>query len=475
MVAPTATISTKRTQRGVRTGVCLSATAMWAADIRMLGSMKRAWQCTLEPLAGDAIAWPSLASAFADLARDLAMTNGSLAISLMPPLAEVRRLELPPVNADELHTLLSRNASRYFANARGPQIVGAVSRVRQNRGALVPVIAATASARMLAAIRAAADASGWTVEHVAPAESAWAGAVPTVWPALTRTSAWVLIAHDDRTDLLQIEGARLAGVRRFRAGATDAALIAATVGRAATIGISGAPASRGPAADALTALGISVAQPGRDWSAIAEQPSLLAAHFAGGDAGPVLRPEGADALDRQRAQTVAWRTASVAAALIVIAAAIELWGVHRQLRLVREERARLQPQIASTLIGRTTVDATYRQVSALGAIDRAAPQWSVVIAAVSAAVPHDAHLTAIRARADSVVVDGLGAHAARVFDALQQTHLLSDVKATAPVRRELQDDGVALDHFTIAARLASPPSRTSNAAALGQVSRRAAR
>jgi Tfp pilus assembly protein PilN len=152
-----------------------------------------------------------------------------------------------------------------------------------------------------------------------------------------------------------------------------------------------------------------------------------------------------------------------AAALFVAAALIQLWGVHHQLDLVRAERASIRPQLSLTLVGRTTVDATYRHLAALSAAERAAPQWSSVIASLSESIPEEAHLTAIRARADSILVDGLADHAARVFDALEKTNGMFDVKAASPVRRELQDGGGTLDHFTIAARVA--PSTVVEAAA----------
>lgn len=440
----------------IRTGVAISQTELCAADIRLRNSTGRGWSSTLEPPAADAANWPSLASALADLARTLDVSTGSLAVSLMPPLTEVRRIDLPPVSADDMHRLLARNASRYFAHARGPQIVGALAAARQARGAPTSVIAAAAPARLIAAIRHAADLSGWTVEVLAPAEGTWAAAAATLWPSLARQCAWALLAHDDRTDLLQLKDGRLVGVRRFRAGAVDAAMIADTVGRAARIGLAGVSTPGRAVAAALSALGQSVTPPSDDWAAISEHPNLLAAHFAGTEAGPLLRAEDAVVLDRQRMRKATWLTATAAAALLIAAAFIELWGVHRQLRLVTEERARLRPQIASTLVGRTTVEATYRHVAALSAIERASPQWSSVIAAVSAAVPDGAHLTAIRVHDDSVIVDGLADRAARVFDGLKRSSVLIDVNAPAPVRRELQDNGAPLDHFTIAARVAHP-------------------
>jgi len=55
-----------------------------------------------------------------------------------------------------------------------------------------------------------------------------------------------------------------------------------------------------------------------------------------------------------------------------------------------------------------------------------------------------------------LIVDGLAQHAARVFDALEKTHGLVDVRAASPVRRELQDGGSTLDHFVIGARIVKP-------------------
>jgi hypothetical protein len=78
---------------------------------------------------------------------------------------------------------------------------------------------------------------------------------------------------------------------------------------------------------------------------------------------------------------------------------------------------------------------------------------------VSDALPGDAFLMALRTRDDSLIVDGLADHAARVFDALMKSNALVDVKAAAPVRRELQENGtVALEHFTIAARVQAAPT-----------------
>lgn len=438
-------------KKNIRTGVAISPTELCAADIRVRGGS--AWRVPLESPNGDGTSWPALTSALAELARTLGVTEGTLAVSLMPPLTEMRRLDLPPLRDDELQRLLSRNASKYFVNARTPQLVGATAAGRRIRGAPSPVIAASASARLIGAIRVAAQQAGWEVVGIAPAESAWAAAAVAMWPSFARQTAYALIAHDDRTDLLQIENGSLVNVRRFRPGAADAPMILDTVGPGARVGVAGATQLRRELSAALASLGITPTPPTGEWVTAADRGDLLAAHFAGSEIGPVLRTEDAVTLQRNRSRRATWMIVGATAALLLVAGLIELWGVHHQLDLIRAERTRIRPQIATTLVGRTTVDAAYQHLATLNGVERASPQWSAVIADLTESVPDDAFLLAVRAREDSLIIDGLADHAARVFDAVEKAGGLKDVRAAAPVRRELQQEGGALEHFTIAARV----------------------
>jgi Tfp pilus assembly protein PilN len=435
-----------------RTGIALSPTQLCAVDMRLRGSADRSWRAELEPPPADATTWPSLASALGQLASQLGQP-GALDISLMPPFTEVRRLALPPLGRDEMQRVLSRGASRYFVGARGPQVVGASRTTRRRRGEMLPVVAAAASARLVEAIRSAAMSAGLTIESIAPAESAWASGAFALWPAFTRQPSFAILCQDDRTHVLELDGKRLVGVRRFRDGSADAQLIADTVTPGSRLGIAGDSRARHELAAALNVYGVNASVAAGEWSSASDRPELLAAHFAGGDAGPTLRADNDVAVQRAGARRLARNLAGAAAALLLLAAGIELWGVKRQLAQVRAERERLRPEIASTLLGRSTVDATYRELTSLNAIERAAPHWSSVLVTLSESVPEDAFLTAIRAREDSLIIDGMAPHAKKVFDAMQTTSGLLDVKASAPVRRETQDDGVSLEHFAIAARV----------------------
>jgi hypothetical protein len=453
-------------RKRARTGIAISPTALCAADIRLRGSADYSWRVSLDAQPPENGHWPSLTSALAELARTLGVTHGTLAISLMPPFTEVRRLELPPLKDDEIQRVLSRQASRYFVAAKTPQIVGASTTGKRARNTPTSVVAAATPSRLIAAIRAAAEQTGWTIEVIGPAESAWAAAAFALWPSFARQSSFALVAHEDRTDLLQLIDGRLVGVRRFRPGAGDAPMIADTVGPSARVGVLGSVTPRRELAAALTGLGVSVKPPSGEWSTAAERPDELAAQFAGSEIGPSLRGEDAVRLEAAEARRATRVVACAAAALFVIAAGIELWGVHHQLARVRAERDRIRPEISSTMVGRTTVDAAYQHLSTLNAIERVSPQWSTVIGSLTDALPDDAHLIALRTRDDSVIVDGVADHAARVFDALVRVHQLTGVKAAAAVRREIQEGGSdALEHFVIAARVTNPaPSTTSPAA-----------
>lgn len=454
-------------RRGQRTTIAISLTELTVVDSRLRAN-DGVWRVPLDP-PSETNGWTSLAVAFAELARALGGSiatgaeNRRLVVGLMPPLTEVRRLELPPLRADELQRTLTRDASRYFVTARGAQVVGVSLPARRPRRGPVPVVATASPARLVAAIRGAAQQAGWIVDTIAPAETAWTAAAFSLWPVLAKQGGYALVAHDDRTDLLQFDGGRLAGVRRFRSGAADAAMVVDSIGPSARVGIIGAP---GPARDlsaGLASLGTSAVR-ATDGMSTAERPDALAARYAGSSVGPTLRGEDSVASERAGARKAAWIVAAAAVVLFAASAGIELWGVRRQLAQVRAEREALRSQLAATMVGRTTVDATYRHLVALNQIESTSPRWSSVIATLSQSVPEEAYLTAIRARQDSLVVDGLAGHAARVFDALERTRGFIDVKSAAPVRRELQEDGPALEHFTIAARVeAVRPSQTAPA------------
>lgn len=446
--------------RPVTVGVALSATELCAVRRTSPGAGAGVWRLPLQPLNGDGSGWPALTAALRELSRILGVGGGHLEVALMPPLTEIRRLDLPPMGESELHLLLARNATRYFVGARAAQLVGTSMAPRRPSGPPGGVMAAAAPQRLVLALHAAAREAGWAVASVSPAEGAWCAAASALWPATARQAFALLVCGEDRTELLQLEQGRLSGVRRFRAGAADAALVGEAIasvpgsskgGGTSRVSAVGVAAQRGDLARALAAAGLPVTAAPAEWTERANHADVLAAEFAGPGAAPLLRSEATLASRREQIRRAVTRMSVAAAVLLLLAGALELWGAKRQLRAVQADRAAIKPRLSATLVGRTSVETAFRQLAALAATQRGAPRWSGVIAELGVHLDPQAHLTSLRARDDSVVVEGIAASAARAFDSMAQTPGLANVRAAAPVRRESPQGGPAQERFAIAA------------------------
>lgn len=442
-----------RRGRGPRVGVALSPTALCAAIQRPGEPRAHAWRTSVAPFGGNGGGWSGLADALRALARDAGVSDGRLTIALMPPLAEARDVDLPPVKEAEVLQLLSRNAGKYFVSARGPQVVGAVQSARADEDGETSTVAVAASSRLLNAIHDAAAAAGWTLEAVVPAEAAW-GLAAVRWTARKKGRAQLLIVHADRTDLLRIDDTRLVRLRRFRGGAADATLIAqASSNGAGPLSIVGAPDARRELTRQLAVAGVTVDTPAGVVTEIAENPDLLAAAFASPEASPKLVTEPARARAAVRVRTMAMRIAIAAGVFVFIGAGSELWGAKRELNSIRAQEAAIKNQLALTMVGTATVQATFNQLTALATADRTSPRWSSVIASISDHMPPDAYVTAIRASVDSVQVDGKGKDARAAFEGLVHTPLLVNVRMMS-AKRVSTTDGPPLQEFHVGAKVA---------------------
>lgn len=444
-------------------GIAISSTELCAVRTGAGGTRDSVFRAPLEPFTSETGLWPSLTAALRDLARNTA--GGTLSVVLMPPLAEVRALDLPALREDEQRMLVTRNAQRYFVGARGQQLVAVAASRR--RAASEPTVVAAASMRLITAISAAARDSGWMIDSIAPAEGAWAAAAKALWPAFAQRTGQLIVLHHDHTDMIHLRDGRVDGVRRFRSGAADASRIAEAINTntpaAPRVGVVGNSESRKELTRALSAAGISVNGPSAQFLDVAELPEQLAAAFAGPKNDLVLRTDDLRGAQQKRAKRFALYIAAAAVVLVIIAGTIELWGVRRQLRDVQAQRAALKPKLAATLVGRTSIETAYRQLGVINASERTTPQWTVALVRIAEHLNEDAYLTAFRGRGDSVVVEGIADHAASVFTDLEKTPGLSRINAAAPVRREAPNGADATERFTIAAHLGEVPQKTAAA------------
>ena len=446
---------------GLHVGLALDATSCCAVDLR--APRTAPWERALSPMSADAAAWPALADALRELAAARGAAGGELSVALLAPLAQLRRVELPPLRADEARRLLARNAARWFLGAREPQVT-AVEPTRTRGGAPGPVVAAAASARLVEAVHQAAAEAGFAVRTIVPAEAAWRAAAIALWPSLARGDGEVLVHQASRTTLLRLAAGRLVGLRQLRAGAADAGeVLAALAERAAdgpagpsvSLGAFGLPAARHALGEALAGRGVSPALPATSWRELADSPARVAAAFAARGAGLELVPESLRVARRGRATRAAALLAGVALLLLVLAAGLELWGVRGELAAVRGRRAELRPRVAAAMASQTGVEERLGQATALAEAERGATRWTALLATLAEHLPEDAYVVALRGRADSVVVEGLATSAADALAAIERAPGIAGVRTAAPVRTDLETDEGG-ERFTFAARLAPP-------------------
>ncbi len=433
-------------------GVALSLTEIVAFDTRLKAAGSTAWRMPLDMPSSENSAWPSLTNALKALAKLSRERSGKLAIAVLPPVAEVRRVDVPPLDDDETEAVLARNAAKYFVGARGAQLVSVLS-TGAKRTSGDGVVAATVPAWFARLVSNSARDADWTVEQLVPAESAWTAAVASTWPGCVKEVAYALVHHADHTDVLHINRGVLQNVRRLRSATADVPVLLDALPSSPTVLAFGNTAVRKEWITALSARSVNVSLPSSLPADIASDSALVAAAFASKVAGLVFRTDDMRAADiRKRAQLM-YATIGAAVVLFAASAVFMLWDVQRELKAVQVERAALKPQLATTVVGRASVETISSQLQMLAESERGSAHWSQVIADLTEHLPNDAYLTGLRGRGDTVTFDGLAERAALVFPAVERAKSFSGVKAAASVRQEAVTDGDKLERFTLAAKL----------------------
>lgn len=426
--------------------------ALSAGDAMLVADDGRHEHVLLTEAPGDGAGWPALEAALR--AWGDPSPRATLAVALMPPLAEVRSILLPPLGDDEVQQLLARSGARYFLAARGPQVIGVVPRGRGDGEQ--PRLATAASARLIAAIESAAAGAGWSGVAIVPAEAAWAAAAGAMWPARARETIGMVIAEAERTLLIESQGGRLHTVRRFRGADRDQALLAEAVRPLGAVAVVGAETARTVVVRSLASIGVSVQPTPEEWRSVAADPAALAAAMASAVTTPRLTSPSQRVSQAAAVRRLAWQLGVAAMVLLLVAAALELFGARRELAAIRAARAEVAPAVQATLVGRSSMEEAYRRIAEVVAAERSAPAWSGVLAEFASRVPEDAHLTGFRARGDSLVVDGLATSASAVFQSLEESAGLANLRASAPVRRQAPEGSNPMERFTIAAVRRTP-------------------
>jgi hypothetical protein len=452
-----------------RIGIAIGPDRMWAVGTggRVLsfgrpdGGELRVRE--LDPL-GATAEWPDLADALRELRDAVGADAGAIAVSLLPPLVRMRRLELPPLTDEETRRIIERSAGRYFTGVREPQTVGVVRLTHQLRRTGV-VVAAAAPARLVNAILDAAHVAGWSVGSIAPAHAAWAAGARAQWSQLSRESAQLAVLREDATELIRIERGVIAASRQFAGG--SATRLDPLVEAVADPGDGAGPMPlltigpddrRNALVAPLSDRGIVLGERPARWRAMAESPEAMAAAFAGDARGFDLLPQSAHAVrDHRTRRTAAWLMAA-AVLLFIVGAGARLWDAKRELAAIEVKRAEIHDAVGEVIAARGMIDGIQRRIMALAPLEADATHWSVILAEVAARLPRDAFLDNVRGASDTLLVEGLAGRAASTFAALERAPSIRSVQPAGAIRRELTADGVPVERFSIAARLTGPDS-----------------
>lgn len=458
--APSSWLSRRR-----RVGVSIGAETIYVAHLSTDGHRRMsfpAWEARLQHnlLDADTDQKEVIRGALAACPH-LSRENPALVhVVLLPPLALGRRVSLPRLSEAEYRQVLTRDFFRYFPTDRTPHVVGALP-LNRARSSPVPIFAASTSARLADSVEASITEMGCELASLDCAYASWVGAATSMWPSLGRSKSAVIVCQDDVTEIIYSDGVHPEMVRRLSANAPLEQLVAAigaddNGGPPRACAILGSNERYYEWGSALSEAGVSV-RPSTPTSTLGG--GTLSAMYAAAGAGPGLYPERMYAASRAASQRLARRLGMITAALLVVSGGLLLWGVKRELRATVAERAAIRNEVSEALGLRSDIGALDARSTMIGTLRSTAPRWSAVLSSIAEALPEDAHLTSIQARGDTVVLEGVAARAAGVFEALQGDPDITAVHSNAPVRQQLQD-GAPVEHFTVAARLTPPaPAR----------------
>jgi hypothetical protein len=383
----------------------------------------RLWSRPLERwLADDS---EDLTAALGELSQQLALRRGRVEVSvaLLPSIVQVRRLDFPPLGADEMRRVLTRDAARYFPRCRDLQIASATPIAGRGRSAR-PIMAATAASATITTIVAAIRAQGWHAEWIGPAYWAWVAARARSEPATL-----VVHAGAETIECVQMGGASGAPVTHVRR-------LPATM------------AGSSPASGPIVVV------------AESDRPAALAAQHAsraGVTGGPSLLPDTVHAERARRRARQASLIGGLAAAFLLVAALADRSRLDRTRAAIIAERSALRRSVAGVVAARDSVLSLETRAATLVRLETTMPRWSGIVVTLAKRLPADAHIVALRGRTDSLAVEGVADDAASTLAALHDAPGLGAVHADAPIRQELADGHRTIEHFAVAARIGDAP------------------
>jgi hypothetical protein len=373
-----------------------------------------------------------LARLEAELGLDPEGARGGLriALALLPPLAETRRLSLPPLRKDEAERVVRRDVARHF--------------VGRGRGTLVavhpPGLAAATSEGWLEGVIGVFRARGWAVDRVVPAHTGWIAA------GVEAEVRLVLATDGAAVHLIHLRDGEVLGLRRLPLADPEGIIEAALPEPGKALILADAE-NRGFLSRRLSSAGWRLL----DGVQGAPTPGGVAA--ARTDGLLVFDPPSMQAARTARRARQALRMGVAAAVLLLFSGVVHVWGLTRDVQRLQADRASIRTSVAPALVLRDSIDRMEARLASLQLLDAASSRWTFSLVEIAAILPPEIHLTGFRAAGDTVVLEGTGPRAGDALLALRSASTLTDVRLEGAIRRELEAGNLAEERFTLSALL----------------------
>lgn len=378
------------------------------------------WQTTLP--SGPTI--EGIRTAAAELRRRIGSTRRvSLAVAILPPLARMRRIELPRMSEADRRLAVTTNVGRYFFGVGDSPVCGTVA-IRGKRGAAQgPVLVFSVSAGLIEQITIGLESEGLHVDRIVPAQAAWACWALRQSKASRLRATTVGVYFAGEPTMLELEHGALSRVRRLRA----------TVNFPPTT-------------------------PERRWQVIGgadanKSAPVVAAAAAGLTKRFEIVPDSVRRARLARERRIAALLVVYASIALVGAAVAFRWRLERQLSDIEARRSALQSRVSRAVTSRDSLQRILERLAAVAELERSAGRWSAVLSRIALTLPEDALLSSIRAEADSLALDGQSSDASRVVSALRRTPGVKTARVTAPIVRESSVDQPSMERWHLELRV----------------------
>jgi hypothetical protein len=161
---------------------------------------------------------------------------------------------------------------------------------------------------------------------------------------------------------------------------------------------------------------------------------------------------------RRTARHHRWTAGLAAAAgiVLVLAGAVHLHGVRREIDAAEAVRRAMAADVAAAAEARRSLAALQGRVEAIAALEAdAGPRWTGFFAELAGALPDSAYIVSFTGDGDQIKLGGFAHEAHAIVPALQSSALLGDAAFAAPLRRD-GTDGRERFELAVPVRAAGP-------------------